>query len=202
MVAFLIGQAAFALGELRMWTDAETGRTVQASLLSVDGDEVVLKRSDNGKTFRIPIARLSAADQRYITSQTTIETTPPVMPSTPAPGGAAPSSPSTPAADDEDLPTTADLTAGTPLEGLTWNPVLAIVMGVLNIPLIFLWGKMFFTDWAGFREALGYLITPDWISFWRGEGVDDWWATMKFNIFMVWCAATVIAQYILIQKIF
>src|SRR5688572_7131316 len=54
-----------AADEFRQWSDA-TGRfKVQATLVEVaDGD--VLLKNEAGKTLRIPIDRLSAADQEFL----------------------------------------------------------------------------------------------------------------------------------------
>ena len=54
----------------RTWTDAQSGREIEADLIGLDGETVSLKRSD-GKTFELPLARLSAADQEFVKNQAT-----------------------------------------------------------------------------------------------------------------------------------
>jgi copper chaperone CopZ len=56
--------------ESRTWTDAESGKTIEGELVSVDGEKVTLKRAD-GKTFTLDASRFSAADQEFIAAQDT-----------------------------------------------------------------------------------------------------------------------------------
>ena len=53
-----------AANENRTWTDS-TGRKVEATLVRVDGENVVLQ-SANGRQSTLPLTRLSDADQRYV----------------------------------------------------------------------------------------------------------------------------------------
>lgn len=69
LVSALLGVLlATAPLEARTWTDAKTGRTLDGELISVEDDTAVIKRAD-GKTFRIPISRLSKADQAFLKKQ-------------------------------------------------------------------------------------------------------------------------------------
>ena len=52
----------------RTWTDAATGRTIEADFLGIQDGKVSLKRSD-GQTFTLPIDKISAADQDFIKQQ-------------------------------------------------------------------------------------------------------------------------------------
>ena len=61
--------------EMRRWTDV-SGRTVEAELIKVEGDEVKIRRSADGQTFSLPIARLSEADQDFLRQQMTAKTKP------------------------------------------------------------------------------------------------------------------------------
>jgi copper chaperone CopZ len=56
--------------ESRTWTDAESGKTIEGELVSVDGEKVTLKRAD-GKTFTLDASRFSADDQEFIAAQDT-----------------------------------------------------------------------------------------------------------------------------------
>jgi copper chaperone CopZ len=56
--------------ESRTWTDAESGKTIEGELVSVDGEKVTLKRAD-GKTFTLDASRFSADDQEYIAAHDT-----------------------------------------------------------------------------------------------------------------------------------
>jgi len=58
------GQGGGDEGGYRTFTDSR-GRTVQARVLQVDGDQVTIQRRD-GKQFTVPIANLSSADQEFL----------------------------------------------------------------------------------------------------------------------------------------
>lgn len=51
--------------QARTWTDAASGRTIEAEFVRVEGDEVVV-RMPNGSVTKIAISRLSAADQELV----------------------------------------------------------------------------------------------------------------------------------------
>lgn len=51
--------------EARTWTQAETGRKIEADAVGVEGDSVVLKMA-GGRTVKVPVATLSEADQLYV----------------------------------------------------------------------------------------------------------------------------------------
>ena len=52
----------------RTWTDATTRRTIEGDLVETDGAKVVIKLN-TGKTVRVALARLIAADRKYIKAQ-------------------------------------------------------------------------------------------------------------------------------------
>jgi hypothetical protein len=54
-------------GELRSWTDS-LDRKIDAELLKIDGDNVVLKLKD-GREIPYPLGKLSAADRTFVDSQ-------------------------------------------------------------------------------------------------------------------------------------
>ncbi len=60
---FALGIAAFV--EAREWVSRDGQFTVEAELLSVDGDQVVLRR-EGGAVIRVPLDRLSLADVKYV----------------------------------------------------------------------------------------------------------------------------------------
>ena len=60
----LVGQEA----KLRTWTSSGGNYSIEARMVKSDETHVTLKKAD-GKTMRIEIARLSAADQKYIKSK-------------------------------------------------------------------------------------------------------------------------------------
>lgn len=66
VLLFLLALATKAsLAETRRWTDNTGGFLVEAELLEVKGDVAILQSSDSQHTT-IPLARLSAADRKYI----------------------------------------------------------------------------------------------------------------------------------------
>ncbi len=56
-----------AAEEVRIWTDLE-GRTIEARLLSAEGDAVTIRRTD-GRVFTFSIERLSPEDRAYVEEQ-------------------------------------------------------------------------------------------------------------------------------------
>ena len=54
---------------VRLWTDATTGRSVEAEYLGVEGEVVLLRRTSDSKEFRIPLVRLSTEDQAFAEAQ-------------------------------------------------------------------------------------------------------------------------------------
>src|SRR5690606_11851924 len=55
----------------RTWTDTQN-RTIDADYVSATAAEVTVRRSD-GITFTLPLARLSSADQTFVTEQLAAE---------------------------------------------------------------------------------------------------------------------------------
>lgn len=76
-----------------------------------------------------------------------------------------------------------------------------IILAVVNLPVYFVLGRLFFSDWDEFWEALRFWITPDLISALRGEFWDDWWAETKLGLWFVCCAGCVLAEAYSIGRI-
>jgi hypothetical protein len=66
IVAVCIGATSFAAGESHIWTSSD-GRTVEAEFIRLDGETVEIKTADG--VFRLPLAKLSEADQAYAREQ-------------------------------------------------------------------------------------------------------------------------------------
>lgn len=52
----------------RVWTEEESGRTIEAELVRVAGESVVLRRA-GGREVTVPLATLSAADREFVAGQ-------------------------------------------------------------------------------------------------------------------------------------
>jgi hypothetical protein len=92
LVRLPAGGAAPPLKE-RTWTDKTGKFKIQATLVRVEGEKVLLKRAGDGKEIGVALARLSAADHKYLKSvekpakpSTTAKASAPADAKTPAPG--------------------------------------------------------------------------------------------------------------------
>ena len=54
--------------QARTWTEAQSGRTVEADFVKVDGTNVIIRMA-NGATTQFPISRLSETDQAFVKEQ-------------------------------------------------------------------------------------------------------------------------------------
>lgn len=77
----------------------------------------------------------------------------------------------------------------------TENPTLLVILAVINIPVYYFIGKVFYKSWYEFTEGLRFLFQPGWLSVIRGEFTDDFWETLKLYAFFIFCATAVIVQY-------
>ena len=79
------------------------------------------------------------------------------------------------------------------------------VMGVLiaaNAPVYWLLWKVFFRDSNDFRECVRFWLTPDILSWIRGEWADDWWGELKLGFWIIGSAAAVLVEYEIIERLF
>ena len=77
-----------------------------------------------------------------------------------------------------------------------------IILAVVNIPLYFLWGKLLFRDWAGFKDAIFFWFKPDIFSLFDGEYWEDMVAEFKLAVWIGLCGFSVFGEAMLISKIF
>ena len=70
LLTLIVGQqqAGTSWGLERTWTDTTGKFSVTAELVEVRGDKVVLRRED-GKQITVPLAKLSAEDQQFLTQR-------------------------------------------------------------------------------------------------------------------------------------
>lgn len=64
----IIALAVATILEARTWTEASSGRTIEGDFIKVEDDNAVIARA-NGKTVKLPLAKLSEEDQAFIKSQ-------------------------------------------------------------------------------------------------------------------------------------
>jgi hypothetical protein len=83
-----VGLQAQSAGQpVRNWTDSK-GRSIQATLKSVQGDQVVVL-TPAGQTLTFPLAKLSAADQEFVKKNGAPSAAPSKSPAPPAPSSPA-----------------------------------------------------------------------------------------------------------------
>ncbi len=58
--------SSFAFADTRTWTEAGSGRELEATLISVQDEQVTLRREKDGKRFALALSKLSEADQTYV----------------------------------------------------------------------------------------------------------------------------------------
>jgi hypothetical protein len=61
----LVAASAALGGETRTWTDKSGSYSIQAEFVELNGDLVFLRHQD-GKELRVPLEKLSPADQEYV----------------------------------------------------------------------------------------------------------------------------------------
>lgn len=66
-----------------------------------------------------------------------------------------------------------------------------LLMATVDIPLFYLAGMVFFGSWDAFWSCVRFWLTPDILSMFRGEFVDDWWAEFKLWLWFSSCAGLV-----------
>jgi hypothetical protein len=69
------------------------------------------------------------------------------------------------------------------------------LLAVANIPVYLGLGSIFFGDFADFFECLRFWFTPDWISLFRGEWIEDRWSETKLFLFVLLCLAALYGEY-------
>lgn len=68
VLGLLLAATAMALAETRTWTFEQSGKTVQADVVAIEGDTVMLRGTD-GKTNSIRIAYLTASDRAFLAAE-------------------------------------------------------------------------------------------------------------------------------------
>lgn len=72
--------------------------------------------------------------------------------------------------------------------GFTDHPKILILVGALSTPIYITFAKIFWGEkFESLGETIKFLFTPDILSLFRGRFWDDWYATTKFNVFLLLC---------------
>lgn len=76
---------------------------------------------------------------------------------------------------------------------------IAILIAV-NLPVYIVLGRLFFGSWSGFLRVLRFWLTPNIISWFRGEYWQDVAAELLFGVYLLCCAGVVFGEYWLITR--
>jgi len=68
----------------------------------------------------------------------------------------------------------------------------AILVGLFAAWLLF---RTFFDDFENFKECVGYWFTPDIISLFRGEWMENEWASAKIFLYFAICVGSGYGTY-------
>ena len=79
---------------------------------------------------------------------------------------------------------------------------LGIILIIINYLTVYKYlFNIFFIDKKDFDESLRYTLTPDFISFFRGEYWKDRMGEMKLGIFIISCLIVTVIEYQMINKL-
>jgi hypothetical protein len=54
---------------------------------------------------------------------------------------------------------------------------------------------MMFDGWEDLADCIGYWLTPDILSLFRGEWTDDWWAEVRLMVFVALVVGCTLAAF-------
>lgn len=82
-------------------------------------------------------------------------------------------------------------------------PGILVAVGIISLPVYAVLARIFWGDrFESLGETIKYLIWPDWYSLFKGRFWDDWFATTKFNIYLLLCFGWAGAWTDIIAKLF
>lgn len=85
------------------------------------------------------------------------------------------------------------------MQNISVSTSLWIILGLANIPIYMLIGKIFFDSSDDFGDTVMFIIQPDFLSLFRGENFKDVWHSYKFGMFLAVLGAVVTGEHTLIS---
>lgn len=82
------------------------------------------------------------------------------------------------------------------------NWVLAVVLAVLNVPVYWMLGRLFFPSGADVYDTVRLLLTPRILDLLRGEAFDDQWAHFQVGAWLLLCIVSVASEHYFIRHHF
>jgi hypothetical protein len=75
-----------------------------------------------------------------------------------------------------------------------------LLLVLVNIPVYLGLGRLIFTDWDGFIEALRLWTSADWWLTLEKQWRLDRWSTAKLPVFVLACVALVVLEHLMFGK--
>ncbi|TDF99438.1 hypothetical protein E1757_06190 [Paenibacillus piri] len=85
---------------------------------------------------------------------------------------------------------------------MNWNFLIIVILFVINFPVYRFIFRLFFSDADDFDESVRYSFTPNFISFFRGEYLQDKLGTMRLKFFVFICVVVIVVEFMLINQLF
>lgn len=76
------------------------------------------------------------------------------------------------------------------------NPLLLIVLIIVNVPVYFVVGRLLFGDWVELGRTIRLLLTPGWLNMLQGEAVDGGLAPIRVLWFVILSGGMVGNEYL------
>jgi len=77
-----------------------------------------------------------------------------------------------------------------------------LILGLVNLPVYFVAGKLIFKSWDSFWESIMFWLTPDLFSAFNGQYWEDWVGELKLGLWLACCIGCVYGEHMLIEKLF
>jgi hypothetical protein len=84
---------------------------------------------------------------------------------------------------------------------MDWNIIIILILLVVNFPIYRFLHGLIFSSLEDSDESLRYSLTPNIISFFRGEYLEDKIGTMRLSFYLFLCAIPIFLEYKIIDWI-